>query len=701
MTYLINETRISEIFINGADVTELVTNITLSDSSGIKQGLIATDGTMTLNYRNGATPLPDYKRNLFARGTSVDIYIVFPSGSRKKHPRGSLVVLDTVFNPEDETVTVSVGCKMALAALTENVDELIDLVELYMPSTRRTYSGISAAIATMGKIAWYDSMGNLQIESLWSGETQISSPPEAWVSVFGLTALSVTSLNASRSFEVSRKSETTGVQYPYADPDNILLSYEFGACKYTPEGEAVECTEVFEDDDDAFTEEITTSESTFYTQYPAIFYERVPPKGSGGGGSDPENDEDQPSFGSVGTPDDEEGSEDGRSSACVDEPLELENPASSKTGGGSSNGQVSCLSGYQTARSQLLVGVKTRSQTTVKYEGPGRSRNYSISENYGPALQASSQYVGDVYQLCRQSWASKCNPNGFCSTDFGTQEVLLGREITTVEFNLDGSVALETKDSYETLISAMNPDSWRAGVNDGSITGFREIGTAFDLYRKQRTIVEYQYPKNGTYRKTTEFTAQEDWGSSVPTTTEMDALNGLVKVTVDRSRNNAINAEQPPTLATPEPQTFNAESEIVFPDHDNLSSPGGGSGSSANFKESVPYPILIRADTTYTVEGVLLTYEDYLMRIMKAQSLGLRVIEALREEVVDAWKPNQSWRYADPRYNTIMSLRGDAHTWNITPDFCHFGVDGLAVGFSDGELFVPDNVEGAVTPTID
>lgn len=696
MTYLINETRLAEIRINGVDVTDTITEVTLSDSSGIKQGLIATDGAMTMNYRNGATPIEDYKRNLFGRGTSVDIFVTFPSGNRKRHPRGSLVVLDTLFNPEEESVTINVGCKMALAALTEDIDEILDLVDLYMPSTRRNYAGISAALATMGKIAWYDATGNLRVEKLWSGETQTSSPSGTYVSVFGLTALAASGLNANRSFEVGGKSNGTGVQYPYQDPDNIDLDYEYGACRYGPNGEEEDCIEDPndpDDPDDSFTEELVTSDSSFFTQYPAMFYERVPV-------TDDEDEDGEDNLDNVGTPDDEEGTEDGRSSACIDEPLELDNPASAGTGGGKDNGQTSCMSNYETARVPLLVGVTTRSESLTKYEGPGRSRNYVITKTFGPALSANSQYIGDIYQLCRQSWANKCSPNGFCSTDPGTAQVQLTEEITQLTFNEDGSVNTETRDSYSTVISALGPDSWRAGVEDGQIVGFRTVPGAYNLFRSRRQIVQYEYPKNGSKRTTTEYTSQQDWGGRLPSISEMDALNGLVKTTIDRSRNNAVNADQPPSMQSPEPETFSDESEVVFPDHDGLGSKTPGSGKNANFKETIPYPILLKVGSPLTVKSVVENYEDYLSRILKAQSLGIRVAEALREEVVSAWKPNQSWRYADPRYNTIISMRGDAHTWSITPEYCHFTVDGLAVGFSNGTLSVPDNVQGVATPTI-
>ena len=438
MSYVVNETRMSRVTVDGVDVTDAVTSLTLSDSSGIKQGLIATDGELILNYRNGATPLEDYKRNLYQRGTPVTVHVTFPSGNEVRHPRGTLFILDTLFDPQAETIKLNVGCKMALNALLEDVEDLIDLVELYMPSTRRTYSGISAALATMGEIAWYDGQGVLRVERLWSGESQTGSPPAAYVSVFGVTALEVAPLNASPSYEVKGKASNTGIKYPYQDPDNIVLEYEYGACLYDADGSESACIEDPDDDGSTpATEEVAEAESVYFAQYPAIFYERVPP------GEEDDLDE-------AGDPDDEEGNTEGNESQCVDEPLESENPASGDTGGGEDNGQTTCMDNYQTARTPLLVGVRSKSTTTTSYLGPGNARNHVVTETYGPAMEANGQYIGDNYQLCRQSWANRCNPNGYCSTDLGTQMVQLGRDETRVEFNEDGSVLREIKDSYST-----------------------------------------------------------------------------------------------------------------------------------------------------------------------------------------------------------------------------------------------------------
>ena len=691
MSYLVNETRLTRVIIGGSDVTEAVTDITLSDSSAIKNGLIATDGEIKMGYRPGATPRDDYKRSLYLRGTPIEIYVTYPSGLEDRHPRGSLVVFDTLFVPEKEELVISVGCKMAFAALQERVDELLPLPNFYLPPTRRNYSSISAALATEGRVAWYDKDGILRSDYMFSGETQTTSPAPNWVSVFGTTALAVSAVNKTRSFEL-KNAGPAGSPYQGSDPDNIELSYEYAPCRYTTEGSPI-CPDNAQEPDII---ETATSESRYYAQYPAVYYERVATNTTFNNAVGVS----QPSLNKSGRPDSTTGKVDATKSDCQEKPRERENPAASKVGGGSSNGQVSCMSGYQTARSQLMVGVSSSSITTTYYRGPGKARDRVESAEFGPALSANGQYIGDLYQLCRQSWADACNPNGFCGTSEGTRNVQLGASITTVEFNADGSVSTEITDTYATKVSALSPDSWRSGVQDGKLVGFTDVPNPYQLYRQSRRVVEYQYPVNGTYRKTTEYTARSEWGSLVPSIGEMDAMNGLARITIDRSKSNRVNADAPPSLTVPEPETLQDQSLVVFPDHD-LGAPGQGAPSgNINFKESVPYPFILKDGDPLTPDDYLVAYENYLVRVIKGMALGVRIGETLREDIGANWAPNYSFRYSDPRYNTLISMRGDAHTWSLTPNTCNLTVDGLTIGFSDGIVNIPNNLQGVETPIL-
>ena len=561
MGYFINTVKRCTIKINGQDVTDRVTDITLSDSSGVRNGLIATDGEMTLAYRPGGTPREDYERILYKRGTKITIDVTFPSGNTLRHPRGLLYVLDSVFNPEDETITLNVGCRMAFAALDGDASDLLNLGQLYLPETREDYSSVSQQLATEGRIAWYDSSGNLRSAGLFEG----SESPK-WVSVFGLTAVAVAPLDQGRSIqEQSEAQDEAGNPYTGSDPDDIVLEYEYADGEVDPDGNLVP-TEPEDDPGDItsydpdfefdpgnpgfppevevgeegkpVTKEMSVVKSVFFTQYPAIFYTRKP--------ADPDEDG-EPDLDKAGEPEDDAGLEEPRPNPCLDgsDLAESSNPAGggSKPGGGDGNGDTNCMDAYQTVREPLYVGVQTWSLSRTFYLGPANQRSYIRTENYGPALDANSQYFGDLFQICRQGWATKCNPNGFCSTEAGEQLIKLNYNTVTTEFNEDGSVDKEITDVYETRLSAARTQDWRAGVEEGKIIGFRPITRPYDMYRSKRTIVKYFYPKRGTKRETIQWVSISSRGNGLgQSDSELDALNGIPSVTTERSTNNGLNA---------------------------------------------------------------------------------------------------------------------------------------------------------------
>lgn len=695
MSYFPNTVRLASILFEGVDFTDRVVDITLSDSSGVKNGLIATDGEIKLAFRPGSPIREDYERNLFARGAHIVVNIEFPSGEIERHPRGSLYVVDSEFNPETEEISLSVGCKMAFHALDGDVTDLTGLGQLYLPETRQDYSSISQQLAAEGKIAWYDGYDVLQVEDLWSGETSSGSPEPVYISVFGVTAVAVSALNKARSIQERAGNSPDGTPYQGADPDTIDLEYE-----YVPGVIDAATGDVIFDPgagSEPLREEIVTSVSNYFTQYPAIYYERKP--------NEPDDDG-EPNLDNAGEPEDDEGLVEPRPNDCLDGSGQAEssNPAAAEDSpsGGSGNGNTNCMGKYQTVRTPLYVGVESETRTFTYYDGPGFSRSQTITENYGPALEANSQYFGDIYQVCRQGWATRCNPNGFCPTSEGTKKILLSRTIANTEFNPDGSVRSETTDTYQTKLSAAQTNDWRAGVEEGKVVNFRRIDSPYSLYRSQRVIVEYYYPKVGTQRDTTTYITITSRGQGLPQSMEQaDALNGIKRTTRDRSRSNLVNAPLPPAQVTPEPPTQSDQTQITFPPRPGSTEAASSPRSKTlGFKETMPYPIMIVQGSGLSVSGVLNKYEDYVARAIKGSAQGLRLGESLREEIAESWKPNLSFRYYDPRYNTLISMRGDAHTWSITPTACTMTVDGLTVGFSNGEVDIPNNVAGVTTAVL-
>jgi len=696
VSYFINQTRMAAVLIGGVDYSAYILDITLTDSSGIKNGLIATDGEIIMKYVPGTSFPQDYKRNVFQRGTNVRIDIRFPSGATRRHPRGSLYVLGTTFEPETESIVVEVGCSMALRALSEDIEDLVSRSDLYISPTRLDYSNLSNSMAAQSKILWYDSNNILRESLMYDGETQTSSKPGNFVSVFGVTTLSVQALDARTSFELMDNSPDNS-PYEAFDPDDVELSYEKGP-EVDEEGNTVPDDPDPDDPDpddpddpndpDIPRQDLTITNSRYYIAYPCISYERVPP-------------EEGDNLEEAGLPEDDSGLEAPRPLNCVDEEENPnpDSPAENTPGG--ENGETSCMDSYTPSRVARYVSASSREESISQYNGPNGALSYQSSTRYGPALEANNQFFADLFQVCRQTWATRCQPNGQCSTAPGEQIKILTKDTRQTFFYGDGSVRKIIVDSWATRLSAAQPFNWRAGQVNGLIVGFREPYNMYGLYRAQRVETTYTSSKNGAQstRMTKTYTSTTSRQQGI--TQAMDALEGIVTTSVETSLTNAIDAPRPPQIEEPEIPTEEVTEDLPFPD-----AGGGSSGNDDGFidnsqvkvRERVVYPIIPINGRT-TVADVLARYKNYIIFTMKGESLGLRIVEPLREDICNSWAPNQSFRYCDPRYDVIMACRMDGTTWSIGPDACLISTDALTMGFSNGTLVVPDNIQGNITPS--
>lgn len=139
--------------------------------------------------------------------------------------------------------------------------------------------------------------------------------------------------------------------------------------------------------------DVSESFGSYFVQYPAVYYERVPPQEQddgdpGGGGGD---DEDGDALGNAGVPDEDNGLDEPRPSDCIaadigdgNAPPENNNPASTspEKSGGDGNGDTDCMDGYQTARRPLYVAVKSKGYAITTFEGPAGARDRVIDVQY-------------------------------------------------------------------------------------------------------------------------------------------------------------------------------------------------------------------------------------------------------------------------------------------------------------------------------
>ena len=248
MSYISNNSRIASVTVAGVDYTSNFIEWTVSDSSANKQGCIQTSGTLVLGTQAGGSSLEDYDRNRFRRGDRVILSVTQPGGEVVVHPRGRLFVVSNVYDPESETLSIEIACRLSLMALTEDsgenrLGELTALCPLELDTAQSTYSNCCAAFASVGQYVYQDNLGALQVGEFWNGDSTAGTAPGEWVSVLGVTTNSVQPLAGAGAI-----------------PDRIKLSYS------VPEDEIAEDNKGRVDE--------TTAESYYFLQYPVVSYQR-------------------------------------------------------------------------------------------------------------------------------------------------------------------------------------------------------------------------------------------------------------------------------------------------------------------------------------------------------------------------------------------------------------------------------------------
>jgi len=253
MGYLVNGARASSLTVNGQDYTSALVSWVVSDESAYDNGCIRTAGTLILGSYAGGPLIEDYDRNNFKRGALVTLDMIDPTGFQYRHPRGYLYVTSTSYSVEDETLEVELGCRLSLMSLTEDIDNLVPLVPVKLDIAQTTFSNCSAAFASVGQYVYQDNTGALQTGTFFDGDTYTQTAEGEWVSVLGVTALSVSPLAGSETV-----------------PDEIKLAYQ------VPIG-------VLDEDNKDKVETVTT-ESYYFLKYPASIFSRGPLPETGGGG---------------------------------------------------------------------------------------------------------------------------------------------------------------------------------------------------------------------------------------------------------------------------------------------------------------------------------------------------------------------------------------------------------------------------------
>lgn len=454
MAYLVNQTRVSSLTIGGVDYTNNLISFSVTDSSAYKNGIIQTSGSLVLGENPAGANLGDYNRNIFKRGTILILDLEDPETSAViRHPRGYLYVISGGYSAESGSLELSIGCRLTLAALTEEVDEILPLVPVPLELERQDFGNCSASFASAGQCLYQDNQGALQVVTFFDGDSNDSVTPGEWTSVLGVTALSAAPMLGGSAI-----------------PDTLLLSYQ------VPAG-AIGSNELDKIDE-------TVTDSYYFLNYPTTLFTRI-----------------ATGLGAItGTSSSSTGS--GAVSQCGNSPGE---PAGNPD-------LITCNEGYRTEQAPAILPAQSQEISRTYYSGPASQSERSRTERYGPAVELNGQYFSDLFAYCRYTWATRCLPNGTCGFD-GMEQVLQSYSESYNYYGDSGELVQTIQDNYSNILSAAQPFDWRAGVVDGVPNEFRTIdyvngttesyirkgsGVGLAYLNKATTIFETQ-TKNGFY----------------------------------------------------------------------------------------------------------------------------------------------------------------------------------------------------------
>lgn len=644
MSYLSTGTKVVSLTIGGQDYTQNLSNWAVSDASAYKNGCISTTGSLTLSTVPGGPSLEDYDRDTFSRGAPVILDLSY-AGSTFRHPRGYLYVVSCSYDVESETLSVDLTCKLGMMSLLDNFDDLKSRVPVTLDVVQDSYEGCCAAFASVGQYIYQDNQSNLVSGLYFDGERIGYNPPGSWVSVLGVTARSVSPLQASGPI-----------------PDIVNLSYQV----------PLDLESVDQEDQTGRVDTVETT-SYYFLSYPSSNYIRQ--------NTNATVDNPNGTLENIGSITPQQPTT-GSSSSCGNFPSRP---------GGNGNGGTACNLGYKLVQSPIFLPAIREQEDTSTYEGPGGQQSSSISILRGPRLESNPQYFSDAFSYCRQTWGSLCNPNGSCPYE-GLDNIVLSRTETTNFFGEGGEVVRKVTDNYVTKLSAAQPADWRAGNNSGNLQYFDpSYKENSELFRVSRVEEYYSIQNNVNIQETIRYDSVTSRGTGITGGQNLDALAGVQTRTVRKSSSTATVAEQPDSVNSP---TVSTESKNV------KLRVGINSGNALygdyTVDEQVPLPLLFNSESA--IEDAVNKYSDYIVRFIKGDALGFQVGESLRPEIIASWAPNMSFRYYDPKKGKLIAARMDATTWGVNPQESAFVTNGIWTAFTNGTVTIPSNVTGNSIP---
>ena len=471
--------------------------------------------------------------------------------------------------------------------------------------------------------------------------TYFDNAPSEWVSILGTTTTSVSPLAGFESI-----------------PDGINLSYQVPDSVTNGPGQGYIDTVI--------------DISTYFTAFPAAMYVR---------NQRPDTDLVETEV--------ESGTTNPGSSGCGNTPPPPINNTETK------EVSVACSELYDATQKTEYIPARRTTTTSTYYDAPGGQVSRVEAETSGMALEANQQYFADKFAYCRAIYASNCNPNGACPME-GLGQQTVAKTLTVNKYGSANELVEAITDTYVLKLSAAQPFNWRAGNNNGVPTAFNGNLNKTSLFRSSRVITTYSSQGNTNTQLT------ETWTSIASRQTgiegvNLDALAGIKSTNKRISTTTATLEVAPDRLGSVSTSTKEKDTLLLLGTNSYLTPPP--EAGPYYLDEQVPVPLLF--DTESEVETTLERYSEYIVKFVKGDIYGVQVGENLRDEVLQNWKPNMSFRYHDPRDGTLLALKMDQTAWSVSREESAFVTSGIWEGTSNGTVTIPENVVGNSLPDMD
>lgn len=336
------------------------------------------------------------------------------------------------------------------------------------------------------------------------------------------------------------------------------------------------------------------------------------------------------------------------------------------------------------------------------YGGPGGSLSQQISTTVGPAVEMNGSYYAELYsyEVARNGG----NPSGVPLR--GIDAITQQTQERLYEYGAGGEVTKTIDRTYRNILGAMTQTDWRASdtatyeqsdpealVVGGLQRGFATQVPTDTFYLSQQTTTTWQYFDDRTVEEARTLTSSADCNNvgifakdGARTPLELDAtVNGTETIERRTSLSGLVNPSQPPRVGDGSPLKVTKSATI-----ENTSERYPITSAGSVFQElQLPYQDPNQDENEARRAATL--FADHYRDLLEGDSAGLRVAEAMRPEIFDAY-PGQPFSFFDRTVSRLIKLRMNASSWGVSPTDAVFVTDGIYIGDSNGTVDIGSNV---------